>query len=322
MKIGFFEVSNFEKEKFENILQENEVLMFDNPIQEVNISYYKDCEIICVFVHSDVNKEIIKQLPNLKLICTRSTGTDHIDIDTCNQKEILVKNVPVYGENTVAEHTFALILSLSRKIHKSYVRSVQGKFSTDGLQGFDLEDKTIGIIGGGRIGLHVARIAKGFGMHVRVYDINQDGFLAELINFKYVSLDELLQTSDIVTLHIPLNKSTEHIINKNSFKKFKTGSLLINTARGSLVETEALIEALKNGTLAGAGLDVIEGEELLIEENIFNSPIEKAAKLIVASKQLLDNENVVLTPHNAFNSIEAVNRIINTTINNILQVLN
>lgn len=319
MKIAFFEVSNLEKERFENALQGNEILVFDNPIQEIDINHYIDCEIICVFVHSEVDKEIINQMPNLKLICTRSTGTDHIDLDTCKQKNIIVKNVPLYGENTVAEHTFALILSLSRKIHKSYVRSVQGKFSTEGLQGFDLEDKTIGIIGGGRIGLHVARIAKGFGMHVRVYDINQDNFLAELINFKYVTLDELLKTSDIVTLHVPLNKYTEHIINKDSLKKFKNGALLINTARGSLVDTDALIESLKDGTLSGAGLDVIEGEELLIEENIFNSPVEKAAKLIVASKQLLDNENVVLTPHNAFNSIEAVNRIINTTINNILQ---
>ena len=185
------------------------------------------------------------------------------------------------------------------------------------MQGFDLENKTIGIIGGGRIGLHVARIAKGFGMHVRIYDIHQDNFLAELINFKYISLEELYKISDIVTLHIPLNKYTQHIINENSLKNFKTGSILINTSRGALIETKALIEALKNGTLSGVGLDVIEGEELLVEENIFNSPIEKAAKLIVESKQLLDNENVVLTPHNAFNSVEAVNRIIDTTISNL-----
>ena len=199
----------------------------------------------------------------------------------------------------------------------SYVRSIQGSFTTDGLQGFDLKDKTIGIIGGGRIGLHVARIAKSFGMHVRVYDIHQDTFLAELINFKYVSLEELLKTSDIVSLHVPLNKYTEHIINEDSLKLFKKGALLINTARGGLVDTDALLKALDNKTLSGAGLDVIEGEELLVEENIFNSPIEKAAKLIVASKKLLDNENVVLTPHNAFNSIEAVNRIIDTTIDNL-----
>ena len=221
------------------------------------------------------------------------------------------------------------ILMIGKKIHPSWTRKsleetikgfnvVYGDIGDDKKSYTDLENKTIGIIGGGRIGLHVARIAKGFGMHVRIYDIHQDDFLAELINFKYISLEELYKTSDIVTLHIPLNKHTQHIINKNSLKFFKSGSILINTSRGALIETKALIEALKNGTLSGVGLDVIEGEELLIEENIFNSPIEKAAKLIVESKQLLDNENVVLTPHNAFNSIEAVNRIIDTTISNLM----
>ena len=318
MKIAFFEITNLEKEKFEKAFPNDELVFFENEIQNVDLTKYEDSNILCIFVHSEITKEILKNIPNLKLICTRSTGVDHIDLEACKEKNIEVKNVPTYGENTVAEHTFALMLSLSRKIHKSYVRSIEGKFSTEGLQGFDLKDKTIGIIGGGRIGLHVARISKGFGMHVRVYDINRDNFLAELINFKYVELDELFATSDIVSLHVPLNKYTEHMINKDSIKKFKDGALLINTARGGLVDTSALIEALKSGKLSGAGLDVIEGEEYLIEENIFNSPVEKAAKLIVESKQLLNNENVVLTPHNAFNSVEAVNRIIDTTIENIL----
>lgn len=317
MKIAFFEITDFEKKRFREVFKSNDTIFFEDSIQNVNVEKFKDAEALCIFVHSELPKKLLQKLLNLKLICTRSTGTDHIDTEYCKNKNILVKNVPFYGENTVAEHTFALILSLSRKIHMSYVRSVQGNFSIDGLQGFDLKDKTLGIIGGGRIGLHVARIAKSFGMHVRVYDIQQEAFLAELINFKYVSLEELLRTSDIVSLHVPLNKYTEHIINENSLKLFKKGALLINTARGGLVDTDALLKALDNKVLSGAGLDVIEGEELLIEENIFNSPIEKAAKLIVSSKKLVDNENVVLTPHNAFNSIEAVNRIIDTTIENL-----
>lgn len=317
MKITFFEITDLEKEKFEKAFPNDDVSFFEGTIQEIEMNKYSESDVLCIFVHSEVSKELILHMPNLKLIATRSTGIDHIDIETCKARNIAIKNVPLYGENTVAEHTFALMLSLSRKIHQSYVRSMQGKFSTEGLQGFDLKDKTIGIIGGGRIGLHVARMAKSFGMHVRVYDIQQDNFLAELINFKYVSLEELLKTSDIVSLHVPLNKYTEHMINKNTLSQMKDGALLINTARGGLVETSALIDALKNGKLSGAGLDVIEGEEYLIEENIFNSPVEKAAKLIVESKQLLDNENVVLTPHNAFNSIEAVNRIIDTSIENI-----
>ena len=150
----------------------------------------------------------------------------------------------------MAEHTFALILALSRKIHSSYIRSIKGIFSTEGLQGFDLQDKTIGIIGGGRIGLHVARIAKAFGMHVRVYDIKEDSFLAELINFKYVTLDELYETSDIISLHVPLNKYTEHMINSNSIKKFRKGALLINTARGGLVNTDDLIKAINDDIIS------------------------------------------------------------------------
>lgn len=317
MKIAFFEITELERKKFTDAFPKDDLVFFEEVIQDVELNKFVDCDTICVFVHSELKKEIISIMPNLKLIATRSTGVDHIDIEACKELNIEVKNVPLYGENTVAEHTFALMLSLSRKIHKSYMRSTQGKFSTEGLQGFDLKDKTLGIIGGGRIGLHVARIAKSFGMHVRVYDINKDDFMAELINFKYVSLDELLETSDIVSLHVPLNKYTAHMINEESIKKFKDGALLINTARGGLVDTSALIEALKCEKISGAGLDVIEGEEYLIEENIFNSPIEKAAKLIVESKQLLDNENVVLTPHNAFNSVEAINRIIDTTISNI-----
>lgn len=317
MKILVFEATEYEKQRMEDALRENEVIFFEEPIHEVKLEGYADCEAISVFVHSKVTKEVLEKLPHLKVIATRSTGVDHIDSDYCNEHDVAVKNVPLYGENTVAEHTFALILSLSRKIHKSYVRSIRGNFSSEGLQGFDLQDKTIGIIGGGRIGLHVARMAKSFGMHVRVYDIKEDAFLAELINFKYVSLDELYKQSDIISLHVPLNKYTEHMINRESLKKVKTGALLINTARGGLVDTDALLAALEEGILSGAGLDVIEGEEYLMEENLVNSPIEEASKIIASSKKLLENENVVMTPHNAFNSIEAVNRIIDKTIENL-----
>ena len=260
MKILVFEATEYEKQRMEDALRENEVIYFEEPIHEVKLEGYADCEAISVFVHSKVTKEVLEKLPHLKVIATRSTGVDHIDSDYCNEHDVAVKNIPLYGENTVAEHTFALILSLSRKIHKSYVRSIRGNFSSEGLQGFDLQDKTIGIIGGGRIGLHVARMAKSFGMHVRVYDIKEDAFLAELINFKYVSLDELYKQSDIISLHVPLNKYTEHMINRESLKKVKTGALLINTARGGLVDTDALLAALEEGILSGAGLDVIEGE--------------------------------------------------------------
>ena len=320
MVISFFEINEIEKERFNNNLKGHKLIFFNAPIQEVDKSLYEASDVISVFIHSKVNEETTRGCLNLKLIATRSTGTDHIDIDYFSSKNISVKNVALYGENTVAEHTFALMLSLSRKIHESYISSIKGKFTTSGLMGFDLKDKTIGIIGGGRIGLHVAHMARSFGMHVRVYDIKEDHFLAELINFKYVSLDELFRTSDIISLHVPLNKYTKYIINKESISKMKDGVLIINTARGGLINNEDLISGLESGKIFGAGLDVLDGEEFLFEEGISNSPVESAAKIIVESKKLLDRPNVVITPHNAFNSIEAVYRIIDKTIENILTI--
>ena len=320
MVITFFEINDIEKERFSKKLTGHTLRFFEDTIQNIDINEYLDSDVISVFIHSKVDKEKINNCTNLKLIATRSTGTDHIDIQYANTMKIQVKNVPLYGENTVAEHTFALMLSLSRKIHESYVSTVKGKFSTAGLMGFDLKNKTIGIIGGGRIGLHVARMARSFGMHVRVYDINQDAFLAELINFKYVTLDELLAISDIISLHVPLNIDTTHMINKKSISKMKDGVVIINTARGGLINNTDLIDGLDSGKVYGAGLDVLEGEEFLFEENISNSPIENAAKIIVESKLLSEKPNVVITPHNAFNSIEAVHRIIDTTIDNILKI--
>lgn len=321
MVISFFEINDIEKERFDSKLKGHTLKFFEDTIQNVDYHEYEDSNIISVFIHSKVNESTTKNCNTLQLIATRSTGTDHIDTEYFMSRNVSVKNVALYGENTVAEHTFALMLSLSRKIHESYIQTTDGKFTTEGLMGFDLKGKTIGIIGGGRIGLHVARMARSFGMHVRVYDINQDEFLAELINFKYVSLDELLNISDIISLHVPYNKHTAYMINKETISKMKDGVVIINTARGGLINNTDLIEGLDSGKIYGAGLDVLDGEEFLFEENIFNSPIENAAKIIVESKILSEKPNVVITPHNAFNSIEAVHRIIDTTIDNILTVI-
>lgn len=317
MVISFFEINEMEKEKFKKTFVNDNLLFFEEPIQNVDKSNYIESDVICVFIHSKIDKDIIDSIKNLKLIATRSTGMDHIDVEYATYKNIDVKNVPLYGENTVAEHTFALMLALSRKIKKSYSAIAEGKFDSNELMGFDLKGKTIGIIGGGRIGLHVARMARSFGMHVRVYDIKEDAFIAEIINFKYVSLEELLETSDIISLHVPSNKYTYHMINEIAISKMKYGVIIINTARGNLIDTSSLIKGLESKKIFGAGLDVLEGEEFLFEENMLNSPIECAAKAIVESKRLTDMPNVVITPHNAFNSIEAVNRIMDTTIQNI-----
>jgi len=319
MKIAFFEIKPWEKRYLKGKLKDHTLLFFKEQLGDINLSQIKDIDALSVFIYSNVTKEIISNLPKLKLVATRSTGFDHIDLKECKKKKITVCNVPFYGENTVAEHTFALILSLSRSIHKSYLRTIKDDFSIDGLTGFDLRDKTIGIIGGGHIGMHVARMARAFSMHVRVFDINRNNFLSEVVNYQYVGIDELLRTSDIISLHVPHNKSTHHMINKESIKKMKKGAILINTARGGLVNTDDMLEALEKNRLAGAGLDVIEGEDIIKEESQCLHHPESADKcrVFLRDHRIFHMDNVVFTPHNAFNSKEALIRILDTTIENL-----
>lgn len=325
MVISFFEINNIEKKLFSENLKDHTLLFFSKPIQDVEYTKYAKSNIISVFIHSKINEYTIGKCPNLSLVTTRSTGIDHIDTNFLNSRNILLKNVALYGENTVAEHTFALILSISRKIYKSYIDTLNKNLTVDELTGFDLKNKTIGIIGGGRIGLHVALMARSFGMHVRVYDICEDTFLAELINFKYVSFDELLKVSDIISLHIPLTCDTKNIINKNTIAKMKTGVVIINTARGGLINNEDLIDGLNSKKILGAGLDVLDGESVLFEnnlKNVKNNNIQDSAKIISEVKHLANLPNVVITPHNAYNSYEAINRIIEATLKNIRNFLN
>ncbi|HEU4396708.1 MAG TPA: NAD(P)-dependent oxidoreductase, partial [Actinomycetota bacterium] len=222
--------------------------------------------VLSVFVGSRVDQATLDACPDLRLVATRSTGYDHVDLAACTARGVAVANVPTYGENTVAEHTFALILALSRNVHKAWVRTQRGDFSIQGLQGFDLRGRTIGLIGVGHIGLHTAKIARGFGMRVLASDPRPQPLLAELVGFRYVELDELVASADIVSLHAPLVPATRHLVDRELLKRFKRGALLVNTARGGLVDTEALLWALDEGILAGAGLDVLEGEELLTED--------------------------------------------------------
>lgn len=318
-KIAIFEISGWQEEYLKNHLSDHDVKFFSQPIQDVSYTEYYEAEILSVFIYSHVTQEIINQMPYLSLITTRSTGFDHIDLETAKIRQIPVCNVPFYGENTVAEHTFALILSLSRNVHKSYLRSTQNNFSIDGLMGFDLKGKTLGVVGSGHIGQHVIRIAKGFGMEVLVHDLNQNNFLSEVLDFKYVEFEDLLANSDIVSLHVPYNKQTHHLINKQNIVKFKPGAILINTSRGGLVELEAIITALDAGILAGAGLDVLEGEELIRQEEelLKNETNPEVLKQVIQDHILIKKDNVVFTPHIAFYSKEAIQRILDTTLENI-----
>lgn len=276
-------------------------------------------EVLVVFIESPVTKQILAQLPKLKYITTMSTGYDHIDLPAAKQKKVPVSNVPTYGENTVAEHAFALILGLTRKLFESVKRVKEGRYDFRGLRGMDLKGRTLGIIGMGHIGSHVARMAKGFEMEVLAYDARPNAALAKTFGFSYATLPELLKKSDIVTLHTPLFKDTYHLINKKNIKLMKPGSILINTARGGIVDAEALLAALNSGQLAGAGLDVLEDENLLqnFEEVMRCSDTECKLKTTLVNNLLIDHPNTIVTPHNAFNSTEALQRIINVTAENI-----
>jgi len=323
MKIAFFEIKGWEKRYLKKRLKGHYLEFYKEPLSLENVQKIKDFDMASVFIYSKIDKEIIQKLPGLKLITTRSTGFDHIDLKECKKRRIIVCNVPFYGENTVAEHTFALILSLSRNLCKSCIKYLTHDFSIEGLKGFDLKGKTLGVVGTGHIGLHVIRIAKGFEMNVLAYDINQNRFLAEVLGFKYVSLKELLSKSDIITLHVPYTKSTHHLINKDTIKLIKKGALLINTSRGDVADTEALIVALDKKILAGVGLDVIEGEELIKEEKQLLYDPKKLEVLgeLVKDHILLSKDNVVFTPHIAFYSQEALERILETTVQNMVAFL-
>lgn len=321
INIAFFEAEKWEEEYFKkNLGKNNNLTFFRGPINKKNINKIKNVEILAVFIYSNVGKEIIDSLPKLKYITTMSTGFDHIDVASAKEKKIKVSNVPFYGENTVAEHTFALILALSRRIPESIEKIKKFDFSPNGLMGIDLKEKTLGVVGLGHIGKHVARIARGFEMKVIAFDTKKDFRLAKKLDFKYVSFDNLLANSDFISLHAPYNEHTHHMINKKNINKIKKGSFLINTARGQLIDSKALLVALDKNILAGAGLDVLEEEGFIKEEKeLLTKEFQKKYNLETALRGhvIMQHPKVIVTPHNAFNSKEALKRILDTTIENI-----
>ena len=279
-----------------------------------------ETEALCTFIESHIGGAEMDRFPALKLIATRSTGFDHIDLAAAKERGISVANVPFYGENTVAEFTFALLLALSRRVIDADERVREGDFSPKGLRGFDLAGKTLGVVGCGHIGMHVIRMANGFGMKVLGFEVHPDPARAAEFNFTYASLPELLAESDIITLHVPYNEHTHHLINSENIAGIKKGAYLINTARGAVVETDALVSALKAGTLAGAALDVLEEEGDMNDEAALltaEHPNAAAIKIALENHYLIEHPRVIVTPHTAFNTTEAVERILSTTIENI-----
>ena len=304
--IYHFSIPEWQQNHLKNALDTTSSFFTQN-IQEIDLSLIQDAEIISVFIQDDVSAQIISKLPKLKLIVTRSTGFDHIDLEEAKKRNILVENVPGYGSNTVAEHGFALLLALTKNTSKINVRTKNLNFEYMDCLGLDLHNKTIGVMGSGRIGKNMIQIAKGFDMNVLVYDIFKDEFLAESLNFKYVELDYLIQNSDIISLHLPLLPETKHILNQEKLKLAKSGSYLINVSRGELIANQDLAWALDQGIFAGVALDTLDGEKDMFK----NGATELQAKI-------LKDERVIYTPHSAYYTKEALQRILDQTAQNIL----
>lgn len=275
--------------------------------------------VLSPFVHSRVDAAQLERLGSLELVATRSTGTDHIDVQACSRRGIGVCNVPTYGENTVAEHTFAILLALTRKVHRCYERTIRGDFSIEGLRGRDLYGTTFGCVGTGNIGENVLRIARGFGMRLLAFDVRPRHELARELGAEYVSMDRLLGESDVVSLHVPLNKHTRHMIDRRALEKMKPSAILVNTSRGGVVDGGALLWALQKRRIGGAALDVLEAETKVGEEAELVSAGYDLDTLrdVVRNHALLRLPNVIITPHVAFNSEQALQRIIDTTLENI-----
>lgn len=322
MKIISFYNDPWEADYLKGKLSGHDIVFYEGSLQDNPDIKDDSAEVLSVFVKSQVGAAEFDRFPAIKHVVTRSTGFDHIDLKEAEKRGITVANVPTYGENTVAEFAFALITMLARRTYEAYDRVVTtSSFSPKGLMGFDLKGKTIGVVGTGHIGQYSIRIAHGFGMEILAFDLHHDDQFAKEIGFSYVELEDLLSRSDIITLHLPLNKHTEHLLNKDNVRKIKKGAYLINTARGPLVDTDALILALKEEILAGAGMDVLEEEGYMLDEMkllIDEHPNAEALQTMLQNHYLIDHPRVIITPHMAFNTKEARERILDTTIENIM----
>ncbi len=320
--IHLYDVTGDEKVQLKHHLDSSghELKFSDEPLSLESID--PEAEIVSVFIPSQVDAAVLSKMPKLKLIAVRSTGYDNIDLAAAKDNKVVVVNVPSYGEHTVAEYSFALLLALTRKIIQANQAFNSGDALHDELVGSDLYGKVLGVVGCGHIGRNGAQIGVGFGMKVNAYDLHQDETWAKTYGVVFCELDKLLTDSDIVSLHLPYSKAVHHLIDATKLNQMKPQAILVNTARGELVDTAALVEALGSKTIAGAALDVFEGENLVDVHN-------ELSTLRLTGKQTLLREgleldilrklpNVIITNHNAFNTVEAIARINQITAENIL----
>lgn len=308
-KIAFFDTKAYDKKWFNLSNKHYNIKYIESKLDKETAMLATGCEVVCAFVNDDLGKEVMEILNslNVKVVAMRCAGYNNVDLKTAEGK-ITVLRVPNYSPYAVSEHAIGLLLTLNRKIHKAYNRTRDFNFSLNGLTGMDLHGKTVGVIGTGKIGQIFIEICKGFGMKILAYD----PYPLKDATFDYVELSYLFQNSDIISLHCPLTEQTNEILNKDAFRQMKKGIYIINTSRGKLIDSEALLEALNDETVAGAGLDVYEEETDYFFEDMSGEIIKDDVLSLLVSKP-----NVIITSHQAFLTNEALENIAKTTINNI-----
>ena len=315
MKIAVYSTKSYDRKYLElvNVKYNFDLEFFDFMLSKRTAKMAEGCQAVCIFVNDNADREVLTELAQIgvKIIALRCAGFNNVDLEAAKELGLSVVRVPAYSPEAVAEHTVGLMLTLNRRIHRAYQRTREANFSLEGLIGFNMHGRTVGVIGTGKIGLAVMRILKGFGMHILCYDPFKNP-AAEELGATYVSLDELYAHSHVITLHCPATPENYHLLNAEAFKEMKDGVMIINTSRGTLIDTQAAIEALKSRKIGALGMDVYENERDLFFEDKSNEVI-----LDDVFRRLSSCHNVLLTGHQAFLTEEALTSISDVTLSNI-----
>lgn len=315
MKIAVYSTKNYDRKYFElvNVKYGFDLEFFDFMLNESTAKMAEHCDVVCIFVNDDGSRKVLEKLAALgvKMVALRCAGFNNVDLKAAQELGIKVVRVPAYSPEAVAEHTVGLMLTLNRKIHRAYQRTREANFSLEGLSGFNMHGRTVGVIGTGKIGIAVMRILKGFGMHILAYDPFKNP-VAEELGAEYVELNELYARSQVITLHCPATPENYHLLNREAFAKMRDGVMIINTSRGTLIDTQAAIDALKQRKIGALGMDVYENERDLFFEDKSNEVIQDDV-----FRRLSSCHNVLLTGHQAFLTEEALTSISNVTLENI-----
>ncbi|ERF79366.1 MULTISPECIES: 2-hydroxyacid dehydrogenase [Gallibacterium] len=315
MKIAVYSTKSYDRKYLElvNVKYNFDLEFFDFMLSKRTAKMAEGCQAVCIFVNDNADREVLTELAQIgvKIIALRCAGFNNVDLEAAKELGLSVVRVPAYSPEAVAEHTVGLMLTLNRRIHRAYQRTREANFSLEGLIGFNMHGRTVGVIGTGKIGLAVMRILKGFSMHILCYDPFKNP-AAEELGATYVSLDELYAHSHVITLHCPATPENYHLLNAEAFKKMKDGVMIINTSRGTLIDTQAAIEALKSRKIGALGMDVYENERDLFFEDKSNEVI-----LDDVFRRLSSCHNVLLTGHQAFLTEEALTSISDVTLSNI-----